>query len=116
MAAYGFKVTVKGTARIFMVKFHPEGDEDLQISWHRQDAFKKYISDEFNIDVQGAFDFKLIVGARATTKYTYTIQIKDKGKWVELTKGTRELNNSNKDTVVDTVEIPLTIKALSKIV
>jgi hypothetical protein len=116
MAAYAFRVIVKGTARIFMVNFHPEGDEQLLITWHRQSGFKNYTSDEFHVDVRGPLDFTLIVGARETTKYTYSIQVKDKSKWVEIIKETRELVNSNKDTVNGSVQIPASTTTLPVIV
>lgn len=105
MAAFTFRVVIKATDKLWSVKFHPEMDKDLEIIWHRQDGFTRYTA-EFTIHVTGTFDFLLIVGARKTTDYTYTISVKSNSKWVTIGEGSREIGHGNKDTVSKSLSIP----------
>ncbi len=115
MPGYTFKVTVKATDRIFSLKFSPEGNDDLSIIWNRQEGFSKFTSDPFSVEVTGQFDYKIVLGARTTTKYDYLIQIKSGGKWVDIKKDTRTVSNKNSDTVTESIDIDPSIKPLPAI-
>ena len=117
MPAYTFKVTVKATDRIFSLTFCPEKSDDTPIIWHRKEGFTKYVSDEFDVDVTGDFDYQLTIGARNTVKYNYTIQVKSGTKWLDVkVEKDRLIRIGNKDVTGGSVAIPTTTKPLPPIV
>lgn len=116
MSSYTIKVTIKGTGKLWSVKFFPEKNEDFDIFWHRGNGFTLYTSDEITVDVDGDFDFKIVVGARNTIKYDYTVSVKSGAQWVDVVKGTRQVRNHNTDTFESSVAIPATIIPESPIV
>jgi hypothetical protein len=116
MAAYKFKVIVKASDRIFSLRFHPEHDEELSLRWHMQEGLTKFSSDEFDVEVTGDFDFKLIIGARQSTTYSYWIKIKSGPTWIDLDTDRGILSNSNKATVEKSLPISSTFRTLRPIV
>ncbi len=105
MSTYTFKVIVTASDRIFSLKFSPEGNDDLSILWHRTNGFKTFTSDPFTVDVQGDFDYKLVIGAKTTVEYTYTIQVKSGSTWRKVKEETRTIQQKNSDTVVDSITL-----------
>lgn len=87
MAYYIFKVVVEGKGKLWNVKFHPENDFQLEIPFSRTTDFKKWTSDEFEMDIESEFDYFLVVGGPRSTEFELKVQIKQVDSWRDFITG-----------------------------
>ncbi|MDW3210312.1 MAG: hypothetical protein R8N23_10620 [Reichenbachiella sp.] len=113
MAIHTFKVTVTGKGKLWSVKFYPENDQDFSLGFSKSPDFKTWKSDEFSIDVEGDFDYQLIVGGPRNTGFELGIEIKNENDWKDLVEEKEGKisegctgGSKNKGCIVDSVSIP----------